>query len=64
MRDQRCGNCHWHDHLNVRCKRHAPINFMVEYEIEGRQRKTTSTEWPTTFENDWCGDWQSETEAK
>ena len=41
-----CDNCRFH--VNAACHRHAPV--IVDGGLIGQ--------WPITFDNEWCGDWE------
>lgn len=61
MTDQNCLTCAFWKTSSYKpdlcsfgkCHRHAPVGYRVE------MSKTTEGDWPTTWADNWCGDWQA-----
>jgi len=48
--DERCENCKFFPRGALKCRRHAPTVIQLKGYFE--------SQYPTTFDGDWCGDWE------
>lgn len=58
-----CQNCrHWQEYLtddfNGQCRRRAPAAWIFTGSQAADPPERIEAAWPTTFCEDWCGDWQ------
>lgn len=54
---QTCGTCKYWKEFGSQCRRHSPTTM-----ISTDRNIAIQPVFPTTYENDWCGDWEERDE--